>query len=59
MLRFLQDDQAVGIFTAANKIALAVLGIMLFVHTALLPTFSRLFVDNQSDLIEILYTILI
>lgn len=53
MLRFFQDDQAVGIFSAANKIIIAVLGVNIFVHTALLPTFSRLYVDSQSDLIYV------
>ena len=53
MLRFFQDDQAVGIFSAANKIVIAVLGVNVFVHTALLPTFSRLYVDSQSNLIDI------
>lgn len=53
MLRFFQDDQAVGIFSAANKIIIAVIGVNIFVHTALLPTFSRLFVDSQSDLIVV------
>lgn len=53
MLRFFQDDQAVGIFSAANKIIIAFLGVNIFVHTALLPTFSRLFVDSQSKLIDV------
>jgi O-antigen/teichoic acid export membrane protein len=53
LLRFFQDDQAVGIFSAANRVVLAIIGINLFVHTALLPTFSRLYVESRSELVKI------
>jgi O-antigen/teichoic acid export membrane protein len=53
MLRFFKDDRSVGIYSAANKIVLAILGINAFVHTALLPTFSRLFIESKSKLIEV------
>lgn len=53
MLKFLQDDRAVGIYSAANKIILALLGIIYFIHTALLPTFSRLYIESRSELIDV------
>ena len=53
MLGFLQDDQAVGIFSAAHKIILALLGVLFFVHTALLPTFSSLYIESQPKLIDL------
>jgi O-antigen/teichoic acid export membrane protein len=53
MLRFLKDDRSVGIYSAANRIILAILGINAFVHVALLPTFSRLFVESKSRLIDV------
>jgi len=53
MLRFLKSDESVGIYSAANSIILAFLGILFFVHTALLPSFSRLFVESTEKLIEI------
>jgi len=51
MLRVLQNDQAVGLFTVANRIVLAIMTVLVFVHTALLPTFSRLFIESKSELI--------
>ena len=53
MLKFLQNDRAVGIYSAANKIILAFLGIIFFIHTALLPTFSRLYIESRPELINI------
>lgn len=53
MLGFLQDDRAVGIFSPAYTIILAILGVLAFVHTALLPTFSRLYIESESTLIHI------
>lgn len=53
MLKFLQDDRAVGIYSAANKIILALVGIIFFIHTALLPTFSRLYIESRSELINV------
>jgi O-antigen/teichoic acid export membrane protein len=53
ILRFLKDDQAVGFYSASNSVVLALMGLLFFVHTALLPTFSRLYVDSRSKLIEI------
>jgi len=53
ILRFLKDDQAVGLYSVSNSVVLALMGFLFFVHTALLPTFSRLFVDSRQKLIEI------
>jgi O-antigen/teichoic acid export membrane protein len=53
MLRFFGTDQAVGVYSAANRIILAVLGVNVFVHTALIPTFSRLFIDSPPQLIDL------
>jgi len=53
MLKFLKDDQAVGVFSVANAIVLALMSIIVFVHTAMLPTFSLLYVDSKSKLIDI------
>lgn len=53
ILRFLQDNQAVGIYATAQKIILAFLGTLIFVHTALLPTFSRLYIESHTKLIDI------
>lgn len=53
MLRILQDDQSVGIYSVANKIVLVLLGLVPFVHIALLPTYSRLYVDSKSKLIDV------
>jgi O-antigen/teichoic acid export membrane protein len=53
ILRFLKDDQAVGFYSVSNSIILALMGILFFVHTALLPTFSKLYIDSRPKLIEI------
>ncbi len=53
LLRLLQNAETVGIYSAANTIILAFMGILLFVHTSLLPTFSRLYGDSKSSLIDI------
>ncbi|MFX0133258.1 MAG: flippase [Candidatus Hodarchaeota archaeon] len=53
MLKFLKNDQIVGIYSVAHKIVLIFIGILLFVYTALLPTLSRLYVDSHSKLIDI------
>jgi O-antigen/teichoic acid export membrane protein len=53
MLKFLENDRIVGIYSVANKIVLIFLGALLFVHTALLPTLSRLYVESKSKLITI------
>ena len=53
MLRLLQNNKAVGIFSAANTIVLAFMGVLLFVHTALLPSFSRLYLESKTQLLEV------
>ena len=53
VLRLLQSDEAVGFFTAGNRIVLAFMGVLVFVHTALLPTFSRLYVESKPDLVRL------
>jgi O-antigen/teichoic acid export membrane protein len=53
MLRFFGTDRAVGVYSAANRIILAVLGVNVFVHTAFMPTFSRLFIDSPPQLIDL------
>jgi len=53
ILKFFHNDQIVGIFSAANVIVLAFIGILAFVHTAFLPTFSKLFLESRAKLIEV------
>lgn len=53
ILGFLQDNETVGIYAAPQKIILAFLGTLVFVHTALLPTFSRLYIESRSKLVDI------
>ncbi|MDY6853881.1 MAG: flippase [Thermodesulfobacteriota bacterium] len=53
ILKFLKNDQIVGIFSAASRVILALLGVLVFIYTAMLPTFSRLYVDSRSKLVEI------
>ncbi|PIS37423.1 MAG: hypothetical protein COT35_06190 [Nitrospirae bacterium CG08_land_8_20_14_0_20_52_24] len=53
LLKFLKDDRAVGFYAVANNIVLALMGVLMIVHTALLPTFSRLYVDSQSKLVDV------
>ena len=53
MLKFFGNDQIVGIYSVANKVVLIFLGVLLFVHTALLPTMSRLYIESHSKLIDI------
>lgn len=53
MIGFLRGDRDLGIFSAAQRIVLPLLGALVFVHTALLPTFSRLYVESQAALIRV------
>jgi O-antigen/teichoic acid export membrane protein len=53
LLKWLEGDKAVGILSPANNIVMAFMGMGLFVHTALLPSFSILFVEAKSKLVEV------
>jgi O-antigen/teichoic acid export membrane protein len=53
MLGIFQNDQSVGIYSVAQKMVLIFLGVLVFVHTALLPTFSRFYVESRSKLIDL------
>ena len=52
MLKFFKNDQIVGIYSVANKVVIIFLGVLLFVHTALLPTMSQLYVESKTKLIH-------
>lgn len=53
MIKFLQGDQAVGVYSVANTIILALMSVLVFVHVATLPTFSRLFLESRQNLIAV------
>jgi len=53
ILGFIRDDQAVGIYSSALKIVAFILGMSPFFHTAILPVLSRLFIESESQLIDL------
>ncbi len=53
ILRFLRGDTSVGVYSVAVKITGMIIGVSLFLHTAMLPILSRLFVESRSKLIEV------
>jgi O-antigen/teichoic acid export membrane protein len=52
MLKFFINDQIVGIYSVANKVVIIFLGVLLFIHTALLPTMSQLYLESKAKLIN-------
>jgi O-antigen/teichoic acid export membrane protein len=50
MLRFLANDQAVGMYSVAQRIVMIFPGMLMCAFTALLPTFSRLYVESRAAL---------
>ena len=53
ILKFLKNDQMVGIFSAGNRVVLSLLGVLVFVYTSMLPTFSKLYMDSHQKLVEL------
>jgi O-antigen/teichoic acid export membrane protein len=53
LLRALTNDQEVGTYSVAQRIVMVFLGLLACVFTALLPTFSRLYVESVDTLSEL------
>lgn len=52
ILGFIHDDESVGIYSSAIKIVTFIYGIQAFIHVAVFPVLSRLFVDSRERLID-------
>lgn len=52
ILGLIQDDESVGIYSSAIKIVIFIYGIQAFIHVAVFPVLSRLFVESRERLID-------
>lgn len=53
ILGFIQDDQSVGLYSSAVKIVTFIYGVQAFIHVAIFPVLSRLFVESRAKLIDV------
>jgi O-antigen/teichoic acid export membrane protein len=58
ILGSMKNDESVGIYSSAIKIVSFILGMSPFLHVAMLPVLSRLFVESREKLIKIAVRIL-
>jgi O-antigen/teichoic acid export membrane protein len=58
ILGSLKNDESVGIYSSAIKIVSFILGMSPFLHVAMLPVLSRLFIESREKLVELARRIL-